>query len=454
MTSGKRWKTAVPLALLVPALIAPAPLGAQESGTSREDERLHPNASTQVDATLTLGDILALVDERNPRLQAARSLVEAAASRESSAGLLPDPILRLGVMNLALPDLSATMPASMAPSIQATQRIPLPGKLSLRGRIAEQGTAMLEAGARETWWRVRTEAATLFYRLYALDRQIEVMHGTLALLQDFGTVAKAMYASGTGRQADVLRADVEVARMVGEIERMGAQRQGAAARLNALVDGPGDAPLATPVLGQLPLLEIPFDSLRAWAEDTRPLIERGRVGAERAASQTALADKEIWPDFTVGLQYGQRKMDDDYRSMGGASLGFSIPIFAGKRQLKAREEARAVERVAQAELREAHALVEAQLGEVVADLNQGETLISLYREEIVPLARATVESSFSSYRVGTVDFMTLVDAEMALNRFEGELFALLANYGASLARLEMTIGRTLPPSGRLLSEDK
>ena len=63
-----------------------------------------------------------------------------------------------------------------------------------------------------------------------------------------------------------------------------------------------------------------------------------------------------------------------------------------------------------------------------------------------------MESSFSSYRVGTVDFMTLVDAEMALDRFEGELFALLANYGASVARLEMTIGRTLPPSGKLLSE--
>ena len=454
MTTRQRWKTAVPLALLVPALFAPAPLEAQESGTSGEGARIPPHAAARVDSTLSLGDVLALVDERNPRIQAARFLVEAAASRESSAGLLPDPFLQLGVMNLALPDLSATMPASMAPSIQATQRIPLPGKLALRGRVAEQGTAMSEAGAQETWWRVRAEAATAFYRLYALDRQIEVMHGTLALLQDFGTVAKAMYASGTGRQADVLRADVEVARMVGEIERLGAQRHGAAARLNALADRAGDHPLPTPVLGQLPLLEIAFDSLRVWAGDTRPLIERGRVGVERAGTQRALADKEIWPDFTVGLQYGQRKMDDDYRSMGGASIGFSVPVFAGKRQLKAREEARAVERVAQAELREAHALVEAQLGEVVAEIRQGETLIRLYREEIIPQARATVESSFSSYRVGTVDFMTLVDAEMALNRFEGELFALLANYGASVARLEMTIGRTRPPSGALLSEDQ
>jgi outer membrane protein TolC len=407
-----------------------------------------------MDATLSFGEVLALVEDRSPRLQAARTLVEAAATRESAAGLLPDPMLQIGVMNLSLPDLSATMPASMAPVIQAMQRIPLPGKLALRGRIAAQSTAMWEAGAQEEWWRVRTEAATAFYRLYALDRQIGVMEETLALLRDFGTVAKAMYSAGTGRQADVLRADVEVARMAGEIQRMVALRQGAAARLNALVDRRGDHPVPTPQLDPLPLLDLSADTLRAWANDSRPLLERSRVGVERATSRKALADKEIWPDFTVGVHYGQRKMEGDYRSMGGASVGFSIPVFAGRRQLKAREEARAVERVARAELREARAVVEAQLAAVVAELGQAETLIQLYRDEIIPQARATVESSLSSYRVGAVDFMTLVDAEMALNRFEGELFDLLADYGTALARLEMTIGRTLPQSGRMLSEEQ
>ena len=41
-----------------------------------------------------------------------------------------------------------------------------------------------------------------------------------------------------------------------------------------------------------------------------------------------------------------------------------------------------------------------------------------------------MESSLSSYRVGGVDFMALIDAQMAVNRFEGEYFDLLASYGA------------------------
>ena len=98
------------------------------------------------------------------------------------------------------------------------------------------------------------------------------------------------------------------------------------------------------------------------------------------------------------------------------------------------------------------AVVDARVGEVLANLGQAKTLIRLYREEILPQARATVESSLSSYRAGAVDFMTLVDAQMALNRFQGEYYGLLAAYGTGLAQLEMTIGRDLPVTDELLVE--
>jgi hypothetical protein len=63
-----------------------------------------------------------------------------------------------------------------------------------------------------------------------------------------------------------------------------------------------------------------------------------------------------------------------------------------------------------------------------------------------------VESSLSSYRVGAVDFMTLLDAEMALNRFQSEYYGLQSSYGKGVAKLEMTIGRDLPVTDELLTE--
>jgi len=108
--------------------------------------------------------------------------------------------------------------------------------------------------------------------------------------------------------------------------------------------------------------------------------------------------------------------------------------------------------MARARLDQAEATVDARVTEVLADLEQSRTLIRLYREDILPQARAGVESSLSSYRVGAVDFMTLVDAQMAVNRFQSEYYGLLASYGTGIAKLEMTIGRDLPVTDELLTE--
>ncbi len=432
-----------PLALALAAL-APPPAVAQE----------RPAAVPPTTAPgLTLPDLLDTLAARSPRLRAAAASATAAASRVPEASTLPDPVLQLGVMNVGLPELNADMAASMAPSVQLMQRVPFPGKLGLRGDIAEADHDMAEAGARETWWALRDRASALFYELWSADRRLEVMRETLGLLQDFRTVANALYASGTGRQADVLRADVEVARMDGEIRRMEAARTAAAARLNGLLDRPADAPVASPVLGPLPDSLPDRETLRAWAWESRPALERTRLAVSRADARASLADREIWPDLTFGVTYGQRDAGMGTERMGSAMVGFSLPIHAGTRQLAARDEAAAVKRMSEADLGELRARVDARIGELVADLERARSLVALYRAEILPQARANVESSLSSYRVGEVDFPTLVDAQLAANRYEGELHQLRAEYGRALAGLESTLGRTIPFDTDTLATD-
>jgi cobalt-zinc-cadmium efflux system outer membrane protein len=366
-------------------------------------------------ATLHLDDLLDLVAERNPRLHAVQAYAVAAATRVDEASTLPDPMLQLGVMNFGLPDFNTDMPNSMAPSVQVMQMVPFPGKLSLKGDIAESAEGMAGASANEAWWDVRGRA-------------------------------------GTGRQADVLRADVEVARMDGDIRTMEAMRTAMAARLNGVVDRPAETVVASPSLSRLPL-EVPArDTLVRWAEETRPLLSRARLGVEQADARVDLAGKQIWPDLSFGVTYGQRDAGMGTQRMGSAMIGFSLPVHAGKRQLAARDEARAMQRMAESELGGARAEVGARIGELLAELDRARSLVGLYEGEVLPEARATVESALSSYRVGAVDFMTLVDAQMTVNRYEGEHYQLLADYGKAVAALESTVGRTLPETDRILAE--
>jgi outer membrane protein TolC len=350
----------------------------------------------------------------------------------------------------------------MAPFVEVMQMLPI-GKLGVSKRIAEQSTQIARADADESWWEVRAEAAMAFYEVYQADREIAIMKETLRLMQDFRKVAQAMYAAGEGRQADVLRAGVEVARMHAEIKRMEAMRTGAGARLNAALNQPADAAVGAPQLPDLPM-QIPVtDTLRAWAEASRPMLARGRTETEQAASRVKLARKEIIPDFSIGVQYGQRRaqlnamdaaLPPEYSTerMGSVMLGFSVPLFAGKRQMKMREEAEAMRVMAQADLTRMRTLVDARLIELGASLERSRTLMELYRTEVLPQAQAAVQSAFSSYRVGQVDFMTLVDAQLAVNKYKQELAALQADYGAGIAELEMTMGRELPFTAALTAE--
>lgn len=439
-------QTACALLIAASSLAAQPPVRVDQSANDPIGLEARPP-----EPSLTLDALLATVAARNPRLRATSAAARAAATRVSEASTLPDPMLQLGVMNVGLPNFNADMPASMAPSLQLTQMVPFPGKLGLRGDIADASFRMADARSSEVWWEVRARAADLFYSVYSLDQRIEVTRGTLGLLNNFRTIAQAMYASGSGRQADVLRADVELARLDGEIRKMEAMRAAATARLNGLMDQPASTPFPAPVLGDLPASVPDQATLSAWAWESRPVLDRGRVAVERADHTIALADRQIWPDLTLGLSYGQRDRGMGTERMGSAMIGFSVPIHASRRQYAAREEAAAMKRMADAELEGLRADVHAMIGVHLADLETARTLIELYREEVLPQARATVESALSSYRVGAVDFMTLVDAEMTVNRYDNELFALLADYGTAVAALESSMGRALPRTSDILA---
>jgi cobalt-zinc-cadmium efflux system outer membrane protein len=418
-------------------------------------ERAEISAGPQAlaDSALSLDRVLEMAQKRNPRLIGMRAAAVASATRVAEASTLPDPTIQLGIMNFGLPNLNADMPTSMAPSIQLLQRVPFPGKLRLRGEISGAMSTMVNAASDEARWQVRERAAGLFYDLYAIDRQTAVLRETFALLSDFQTIARAMYASGTGRQTDVLRADVEVARMDGDIREREAARKAVAARLNSVLDLPIDGPVGSPVLGALPATVPDQRTLSTWGADCPPKLAVGRVGVEQARDGLVVGPPANMPDQTVGLVYGQRNRGLGTERMGSAVVGFSLPIHAGSRQLAAREEAEAGRRMASADLDLREAEVGARIGELLAELERARSLITLFRDEVLPEARATVESALSSYRVGAVDFMTLIDAQMTVNRYDGDLFVLLSDYGKAIAGIEAAVGRTLPPSAAFITEE-
>jgi outer membrane protein TolC len=93
-----------------------------------------------------------------------------------------------------------------------------------------------------------------------------------------------------------------------------------------------------------------------------------------------------------------------------------------------------------------------KIGEAYAALARARTLARLYRTTVLPQAEATVASALAAYRVGSVDFMTLLDDRMIVNKYRQELYALEADQGKAWADLEMLTGRALIDSNSITNE--
>jgi outer membrane protein TolC len=427
-------RTSLALAFIVAAV---PPLAAQDSVAR---------------GAVTLDSVYRLVGTASPRIAAANALAAAAEARIAPARRPPDPQLQFGLMNRSLPGFGLSDPLGMN-QIQLMQMVPFPGKLGLAGRVAAERAGAQRERSAEVGWDTRARAAMEFYEIYRLDRSIAVAQETLRLLRDLGETARTMYGVGQGQQADVLRAQVEIARMDEEITRMQVERVAAAARLNALLDRGADQVVGPPVLPRFPDSLPPLETLTAEAQAGRPMVKAGEADVRSAEAGVRLARREIWPDLTLGVQYGQRPMPEGTDHMISLMVGVTVPVFAGSRQLAMRREAEAMRLMASADLEGMRADTRGRVAELYAAVQRSRRLAELYRGTILPQSRATVTSSLSSYRVGAIDFSTLLDNQMTVNRYRQELYQLNAEQGQALAELEMLLGRELFDAGRPAAEE-
>jgi len=399
--------------------------------------------------SLRLGALYSAADRANPRISAANALATAAEARVPGTRRPPDPQVQLGFMNRSLPGLGPMDPLGMT-QLQVMQMLPTAGKLGLAGAAADARVGGAKARATDLRWEVRSQVAAAFYEVYRTERSITIAGNTRRLMQDVAATAEAMYRVGETAQADVLKAQVEIARMSEDIIAMRAMRAVNLARLGGLLNQAIDSSTAAAVLPAFPDRLPPPDSLIAQAASGRPMVRAGEADLRAAEAEVRLAQREIWPDLQLGVQYGQRGGVTGLERMGSLMVGASVPIFAGSRQYKMREETEAMRAMAAADLAAMRADTRAKVGTAYAEWTRARNLRSLYQATILPQARAAVTAALAAYRVGRVNLMTLLDNQATVNRYEQELAALEASEGMALADLEMLLGRELfdPNAGR------
>lgn len=371
-------------------------------------------AQDKVSARATLPDpaLDALVSTAigsTPELAEAHAAVEAARRRVEPARTLGDPSLSATVQNDGR-SLSLGKAEGSVVGLMLSQPLPWPGKLALAGRAAESEAREIESGTLgRAGLTIEARVRNAWYDLIlarALDRLIEERRDTARQIE---VTTRDRYAAGLAVQQDVLRAQVELARID---ELKATQRAVIASRLveiNRLLGRPQDAALDAPV--ELPsVAPIPAAAAVVASATVRsPEAAAARHGIETGNLRVQMAKKNFLPDFVVsgGSMYrGNFAMGP----MWQLGVGVSLPVWSNKRQQNqlAEAQARVAGQTAQTDViaRE----LELRTRERIAQLETANDVAVLYRDKIVPLDQLSYESALASYQAGKVPFITVFEA--------------------------------------------
>lgn len=428
VTISKRW--------LVISAIA---LGASSS-------TLYAN-ETDSDLILTGNSAVEVAIRDNPNLAAMQARYLALVEVPSQVGTLPDPMVSLNAMNFPTDTYEREQEAMTQVQIGFSQVFPFPGKLGLKEEAAEYDAQAAGHSVEEVRLQLIKNVKSKWWQLYYMDRALETVAINQTLLRQFITVAKTKYETGKGLQQDVLLSQLELSKLMDQDIQLQAIRRNQVIQLNILMDRPANDPIELPdkVSKMMPNLASE-NELYQKAEFVRPRLKQMETQIDAAQSRFDLAKRDYYPDFKLGVTYGDRTGDNPLPRGGARSdfvsvmVGVKIPLYAGRKQSKAVSQKSLELQKNRYALLDEKGLVTAAISSAVTDYHRAKQQFSLYGSGIVPQAQQTVQSMLAGYQVSEVDFLNLVRSQMTLFNYELQYWKALSDANQALARLEAAVG--------------
>jgi len=399
-----------------------------------------PGDPFQGQGELSVEQLVAEVQARNPSIEAASSAWRAAANRYPQAVSLDDPMFTYMIS----PSGVGTMDGG-GWMVAASQRVPWAGKRALRGGAASAEADAMQGDIGDARLRLAEAARTAFYDYYLARREMDVNASTRRLLKQFREIAGNKYEVGQATEQDVLQADVELASLESRRSELTRDEQVALARINTLLHREADHPLPPPPAKVAMPAPLPTaESLQEAATRSRPDLyaAEARIRAERA--NLALACKEYYPDVNLVAKY-DGFMPDNMRAQVGMDI--TVPIRYARRSAAVEEaENHVAQRCAEYQDRLDQVRYEVQAG--LDRASQSGRVVHLYEEQILPAAQRSLDSALANYTSGKLDFLRLLDAERQLYTQREMYHQAIAEYHRRMAELERAVGE--PVSGELV----
>ena len=398
------------------------------------------NTSGESPETLTAEVLAALVLEANPGLSAIQAAAESAAYRVDPAGSLDDPMLSYGVAPL-----TGSTDRGLNQRIDFSQKIPWPGTLAAREAAARYEAVVADRDVDALRLQVIAQSKAAYAEWQFVQSALEIHHATQSLLDELISTAETRYAAGRALKQDVLQAEVERKDLDNQLLRLMRLKATVQARINALLNRAPETSLPPAVPIRLSAAPPALEALQNLALAQHPDLSRLDARISASESRITLAEKAFYPDFQVGVGYNSLWDNADKRPIVGVSI--NIPLDRSKRRSDLGR-AQAEKRRAEWSLVERRADLLAELAQARAEVIEAQASVTLYQDELVPLASEYLEAAVADYQSGTGAFLNVITAEQRTLSTELALARARADYTRRRAELERWVGGSIDTAHR------
>jgi cobalt-zinc-cadmium efflux system outer membrane protein len=388
-----------------------------------------------------LSQLLAEAVENNPQVSAANHGAQAARQMVPQVTTLPDPKFTYQQLSVGSPKLFAGYTNSDFSyiGVGASQELPYPGKLRLRGDVVQRDADTKLAEVEVTKTSIADAIKADYLQLAYLQQTLGILRQNEAVLDQLIEDATAHYQVGHGMQQDVLQAQVNRTKIVKEITMHHQLMGQTQAHLKGLLNRDQGSPdIVTDELIATPLQRT-SEELLAMVRQSNPQIQVDASSIRKQDAQLTSAKSEGKPDFEVGYMY--QNTDRKYRDY----YTFTFDVrFPRKTRVNA-EIAEATERRS-----ESQQTLNAHLQQQLAEVQEGyvkatsdEELLREYREGLVPQADAAFRATLNAYASNREQFIHVLSYFTDLLSLKLEYAQTLVDHEAALAHLETLTGATL-----------
>lgn len=381
----------------------------------------------------TLEEILTLAQEKNPSVGIFRANLEAAQGAMAASRAYPNPELNVNLGRgkpLGIPGAGYEGEYSFG----IGQPLEWPGKRLYRKRAAEAEVGVARQESDDFRLELRAQVKEAFFDLLLSKQILEVSRKNGEAAQALLSAAQARVDSGEAPALELIKAQVELARVTKDLRRAENRIVLSKAELNSLLGGALGSD--DEISGDLSVARKRYNltSLLEEAMARHPLILRQQKAMEAAGYALSRERQSRIPDLVVR---GGLNEEIDKRSY---SIGLSLvfPLFYQRQGEIAA--ARAGEARATAELERARTELTRLIAQEYQNYQIALEQLKIFEEGLLKQADEALRIAQFSYQQGESDLLDLLDAQRVQRATLSEYYEAQFELDAALARLERVTG--------------